>query len=364
MAAEAGQPEVRVEVAGRANLIGDHTDYQAGLALPFALAGLTLRIEGRRVGDDVVITSELDGQTRLISAEAAGEGWGRYAAAVLRSLRDAGVAIRPLVGTIAATLPAAAGLSSSAALELAIALAVCDEELAPLELARICHRAESVYVGVPCGMLDQLAIVNGQAESALLLDCRDLSTSAVPWPSDLVAVVVHSGVSRSLGGSGYAQRRAEAGAAAMQLGVRTLRELGSADVPAAMAELPEPLGRRVRHVVSENERVRMAVAALRLDDRRALGRAMTDSHRSIADDLDASTAELDLLVELLGQMPGCVGARMTGGGFGGCALALVEAPTTTSELDQLLRVYAQRSGNVPRCWITGPADGIVAACLS
>jgi galactokinase len=348
MASHAAQPEVRVEVAGRANLIGDHTDYQAGLALPFALRGLTLRIDGRRVGDGLVLTSGL-----------AGEGWGRYAAAVARSLRYARRAVRPLDGTISATLPAAAGLSSSAALGLAVALAVHDEQLSSLELAEICHRAESAYVGVPCGMLDQLAIVNGQADHASLLDCRELSSEPVPWPADLVAVIVHSGISRGLGATGYAQRRAETEAAATRLGVDTLREIEDADLSAAMVELPERLGRRLRHVVSENARVPVVATALRTGDRRALGQALAESHRSLGMDFDASTPEIDLLAELLADLPGCVGARMTGGGFGGCVIALVETPADEAALDAVQRTYAQRTGRIARRWITRPGPGIV-----
>jgi galactokinase len=350
---------VSVEVAGRANLIGDHTDYQDGLALPFALAELTLKLEGHHRGDGVVLTSTLDGRSHALDPNRLAEGWGRYAAAVLRALADAGHALRPLEATISSSLPAGAGLASSAALELAVALAVCDEPLAPLELARVCQRAESVYVGVPCGLLDQLAIVAGVEGHALLLDCRDLTTAAVPWPEELTAAIVHSGVSRELADGAYALRRAETERAAALLELESLRVLAPADVPAALRMLPEPLGRRVRHVVSENARVEAVAAALRHGDRDPIAAALGESHRSLAEDFEASTPELDALVEILAALPGAIGARMTGGGFGGCAIALFEGSPAAAVLAGALELYAQRTGRSPRSWIGRPGTGIV-----
>ena len=356
----AAQPELVVEVAGRANLIGDHTDYQDGLALPFALEGLTLRLEGRRHGDGIVLSSALDGRSHVVDASSPGEGWGRYATAVVRALTDAGHAPRPLEATISSSLPAGAGLGSSAALELALALALCDAP--PLELARICQRAENAYVGVPSGPLDQLAIVAGTAGHALLLDCRDLGVEPLPWPDELTVAIVHSGVTRTLDAGVYARRRAEVERAVALLGVESLRTLTPADLPAALNALPDPLGRRVRHVVSENARVEAVATALRLGDREPIAAALNDSHRSLGEDFEASTPELDVLVELLRALSQTIGARMTGGGFGGCALALCDGPPDATALAGALRLYEDRTGRTPRHWTTQPADGIVTRC--
>jgi galactokinase len=354
---------VVVEVAGRANLIGDHTDYQDGLALPLALDGLTLRLEGRALGERIVLRSTLDGRTHELPLGPGdvgdAHGWGRYASAVAMALREAGQRLRPVAATIEGSLPVGAGLSSSAALELAVALAVCADPLEPLELARICQRAESEYVGVPCGLLDQLAIAFGQQEHALLLDFRDLSVEPVPWPPELALVIVHSGVERRVGGGAYAQRRAETERAAELLGVRTLRELTEADLSEALKLLPEPLDRRVRHVVSENARVLVAAEALRTADLVRLGAALDASQRSLADDYEVSTPALDALVALLADLPGALGARLTGAGFGGCAIALLRAPVDEPALDAALREYERRSGRAARRWITRPGPGIV-----
>ena len=355
---------ILVEVAGRANLIGDHTDYQDGLALPLALEGLTLRLEGRLGGDQVVLRSELDGRTHALPLAPASvgddvSGWGRYAAAVLRALHDAGHRPRPFEATISATLPVGAGLSSSAALEIAVALAASVDPLESLELARICQRAESVHVGVPCGLLDQLAIVNGEPGRALLLDLRDLCAEQLPWPAELALAIVHSGVTRSVGEGAYAERRAETERAAVALGVGTLRELAVDDLSAAEARLPAPLDRRVRHVVSENARVLAVAAALREGDHERLGSALAASHRSLAEGFEVSTPELDTLVELLAALPGTIGARMTGAGFGGCVLALLRAPVDETALDAALKEYERLSGRTPRRWITRPGAGIV-----
>ncbi len=358
---------ILVEVAGRANLIGDHTDYQDGLALPLALEGLTLRLEGRLGGDRVVLRSQLDGRTHALSLSETAvrtRGWGRYAAAVLYALRDAGRRLRPLEAAISATLPVGAGLSSSAALEVAVALAACADPLEPLELARICQRAESVHVGVPCGLLDQLAIVNGEPGRALLLDLRHLRAEQLPWPSGLVLAIVDSGVTRGLADGAYAERRAETEQAAGLLGVRTLRELPAGDPSAAQARLGAPLDRRVRHVMSENARVLVAAAALRAGDYERLGVALADSHRSLTEDFEVSTPELDMLVELLAALPGAIGARMTGAGFGGCVLALLRAPVDELALDAALEEYQRRSGRTPRRWLTRPGAGIVHGGIS
>ncbi len=217
-----------------------------------------------------------------------------------------------------------------------------------------------MHVGVPCGLLDQLAIVNGEPGHALLLDLRELRAEQLPWPAELALAIVHSGVARAVGEGGLrGERRAETERAAAALGVRTLRELTADDLSAGKARLGAPLDRRVRHVVSENARVLATAAALRSGDHEGLGAALADSHRSLAEDFEVSTPELDALVELLAALPEVIGARMTGAGFGGCVLALVRAPVDEPALDAALKEYERRSGRTPRRWITWPGAGIV-----
>ncbi len=277
---------------GRVNLIGEHTDYSGGLVLPAAVE-LGLTVLGDPGGDMIQLESD------RFSAE---EGWRRYVDAVSAELDLAG---RPAVGfrgRVRADLPAGAGLSSSAALEVAVALALCDAAgfaVDRLELAELCRRAEERAVGVPCGLMDQAVALLARPGHALLLDCGSLEHRQVAFPTDLELLVVDSGSPRRLAESGYSQRRAE-------------------------VEAGDP--RRLRHVRSENERVGEVVAALEAGDRVALQRAFAASHASLRDDFEVSTPELDELVA--GTLAaGAVAARMTGAGFGGSIVALVEAGT-------------------------------------
>jgi galactokinase len=275
---------------GRVNLIGEHTDYSGGLVLPVAIP-LGISVIGEPAGEAVELESD---------RFAADEGWLRFVGAVAAELEAAG---RPAVGfrgRVVADLPAAAGLSSSAALEVAVALALCDAagfRVDRLELADLCRRAEERAVGVPCGLMDPAASLLTRAGHALLLDCGTLEYRHVPFPSDLELLVVDSGSPRRLQESGYARRRAE-------------------------VEAGDP--RRLRHVRSENERVREVVAALEAGDHDTLGRAFAASHASLRDDFEVSTPRLDALVEAA-LAAGAPAARMTGAGFGGSIVAVVEA---------------------------------------
>jgi galactokinase len=281
---------------GRVNLIGDHTDYAGGLVLPIAVdLGVAVEIEP---AERIVVSS--GGETVDVAADGTGnaEGWGRYPAAVSAELADLGRRPVGMRGEVTSDLPAGAGLGSSAALEIAVALALCavaDFAPEPLELASACRRAELRAVGVPCGILDQAASLLGRSDAALLLDCTTLEYRYVPLPAELAVVVVDSG-ERALAETGYEDRQ---------------RELA--------AGMPS----RVRHVQTENRRVRDAVAALESGDRAALGRLFRESHDSLRDDYEVSTPELDRLVDRA-YSAGAVAARLTGGGFGGSIVALAE----------------------------------------
>jgi galactokinase len=316
---------------GRVNLIGDHTDYNEGFVLPLAIDLET-----------VVRTRPIDGELRI---ESATPGWEPYARAVAQVL---GVTVG-LEGSISSTVPVGAGLSSSAALEVALALALCDAagvELPPLELALACQQAELVATGVPCGIMDQLASVAGVEGHALLIDCRSLAVRPIPLPPELAVVVVHSGVARELSGSEYAERRASCEAVAARLGLRALRDA----TPEQVADEP-----RARHVVSENARVLAAADALAARDVEALGPLLSASHASLRDDFEVSTPELDALVTGL-EAAGALGARLTGAGFGGCAVALARA----SDADAIVEAAAARYPLAFRCRAAAGAGRIPA----
>ena len=323
---------------GRVNLIGDHTDYSGGLVLPAAIdRGLTFTLEPY---DRIVLAS--DGHDDIVDvpadgSQAPGEGWGRYVAAVAAELHRLGREPVGMTGTVTSDLPAEAGLSSSAALEVGVATALCafaDLAVQPIELAAACQRAELAAVGVPCGIMDQAASLLGRADNAVLLDCTSLDHQLVALSSDLAVVVIDSGVTRQLESSGYGQRRAELEQGAARFSA-PLAELAPEDVEDA-DDVP---GRRVRHVVTENARVRAAVDALAADDRAAVGELFAASHASLRDDYEVTVPQTDLLVELC-VAAGAVAARMTGGGFGGSVVALVEH----DRADALARTVVERYG--------------------
>ena len=312
---------VRAHAPGRVNLIGDHTDYTGGLVLPLAIdRGTTVEID--RIGEWVVLLSSDQPEPAVVDLGVAHPqrvepAWARYVAGVVAELRpEVGGA-----GSVRTTLPVGAGLSSSAALEVAVALALGFEGTA-VELALLCQRAEQASSGVPSGVMDQLASAAGVEGAALLIDCATLDVTPVALPAEAEVVVVHSGQSRTLAGSGYAERRAQCEAAEAVVG-----PLRTATLEAVEALEDPVLRRRARHVVTENERVRTAAAALAAGDLAAVGEAMAASHASLRHDFEVSTPVVDALVSRLAAVPGVVGARMTGGGFGGAVVALVRPGT-------------------------------------
>jgi len=308
---------------GRVNLIGEHTDYNGGLALPMAIdlgTTVTFAPDGSRT---VVLHSAHDPDPAEVDVDVALDParlqslhppWARYVAAVVAMTRP-GAGGR---GNVSTTLPVGAGLSSSAALEVATALAL-GFEAEPLPMAYACQRAEQAATGVPTGLMDQLVVSAARRGHALLIDFSDLSMEHVPVPEEAEVVVVDSGRRRALEDSAYATRRSECEAAARRVG-----PLGELD-PHVAGALPDPvLRRRARHVASECGRVRDAAAALRAGDLREVGRLMTAGHRSLSDDFEVSTPALDELVDRLVGRAGVFGARLTGAGFGGCIVVLAE----------------------------------------
>ena len=307
---------------GRVNLIGEHTDYNDGLALPFAIErGVTVTVEPREAagGEIEAIAADVgERDTFAPGTEERGEGWRAFVRGTVAELRAAGHRIGPCRLTIEGDLPPGAGLSSSAALEAALCLALAGEPEDRIALAKLCSRVENEWVGAQTGLLDQLAALCSEEGHALLIDFATLALEPVPLDlGDWRLVTVDSGASHEHAAGGYNERRAECRAACEALGVDSLR-----DAPAAAADrLPEPLGRRVRHVVTENDRVEAMTDALAAGDMTAAATLLDASHASLRDDYEASTPEVEATVEEL-KRAGAAGARMVGGGFGGSVLAL------------------------------------------
>lgn len=309
---------MRARAPGRVNLIGDHTDYTGGYALPAAIDRSTV-VELTPGGAAVELTSDAETELATVPIDVADPAglqppWARYVGGVVAVVRPAAGG----VGTVRTTLPVGAGLSSSAALEVAVALALGFRGT-PLALAQACQRAEHLASGVPTGVMDQLASAAGRAGHALLMDCTTYAVTPVPIPPDVALVVAHSGRSRTLVGSAYADRRAQCEAAAALVG-----PLRHASLDAVNRLDDDLLRRRARHVVTENGRVLAFADALARGDLAAAGRLMVESHESLRDDFEVSIPELDDLVARFLGTPGVYGARLTGAGFGGCVVALAD----------------------------------------
>jgi galactokinase len=352
---------------GRVNLIGEHTDYSGGLVLPVAV-DLGVTVIGRTDPASIRLRSLAFSETVELAGDGSARGrlpgWGRRVAAVARLLAERGRSPIGFDGTIASTVPIGAGLSSSAALSVAVGLALCraaEFELPPLELARLAREAEHLAVGVPCGLMDPATSLLGRQGHALLLDCGTEEYRLVPLPSDLAIVVLDSGVRRELEHSGYAARQTELKRGLAGIGDRRPADVTVAEAMAAAgaADVDEVAARRLRHVVSENERVRRCVAALEAvggPDPSALGALFREGHESLRVDFEVSTPELDLLVELACD-EGALAARMTGGGFGGSVVALVEAKGAPKLVAAVTSAYAARSGRESTGYICASVDG-------
>ncbi|CAN5687757.1 galactokinase [soil metagenome] len=357
-----------VRAPGRVNLIGEHTDYNEGFVLPAAI-DLEVRLAVVWSDDEVVTLQRRDepdtATIDLRDLPAPGSRWHDYVAGMAWSMQQAGLATRGFRAGIASTLPIGAGLSSSAALELASAWALSGPDgpgIAPLELARLAQRAENEHVGVRCGLMDQFASACGVAGHALLLDCRSLEWRPVPLPGDLALVVIHTGVPRALGASAYNERRADCERAVAAVarrfpGVRSLRDVDLAMLEAAQDGLDPRAQERALHVITENGRVLEAVAALGSGDHAALGRAFAASHASLRERFEVSSPELDTLVDIAVATPGVVGSRMTGAGFGGCTVSLVRPDAVATLRERVDAAYPARTRRRATLWELRAVEG-------
>ena len=353
------EPEI-FAAPGRVNLIGEHTDYAEGFVMPAAidfatLAGISPRSDGK-----IAIYSENYKEERTFAAkelpDKASGHWSDYPLGVMKILAGEGNRIPGFSLSLLGDVPLGSGLSSSAAVEVATATAVSSllgVSYPGPTLARLCQRAENEFVGANCGIMDQFISTNGKEDHALLLDCRDLSYRLAPIPPSVALVIANTMVSHSVAGGEYTTRRAEVEEAAAVIArhrpeVKFLRDARVDDLEKWGAEMSPNALRRARHVITENARTVAAAEALIKHDLKELGRLMAEAHRSYSQDFEASCAEADTMVMLANQLPGLIGARLTGGGFGGCTINLVEREKAIDFARVLGASYARETGIVPQ----------------
>ncbi|WP_327372731.1 galactokinase [Streptomyces sp. NBC_01216] len=352
---------------GRVNVIGEHTDYNDGFVLPIALPHAA-RATVRARQDGVLSLYSEQGQGPAVELDVRTltpggvDGWARYPAAVVWALREAGYPVGGADVHIDSDVPTGAGLSSSAAIECVVAAAFNDLHGLGLdrpELARLAQYAENAFVGVPCGIMDQMASVCARRGAALFLDTRDLSSRHVPFDIEsagLRLLVIDTRMKHDLADGEYAKLRAACARGCGLLGLPSLRDLDPRDLPAALARLPRDLVPLVRHVVSENTRVEQAVALLDAGEPRALGPVLTAGHLSLRDDYGVSCSATDLAVDAAVEA-GALGARMTGGGFGGSVLALVDTGTALTVAGAVKRAFRRAGRRIPRIFAASASAG-------
>jgi galactokinase len=355
---------------GRVNLIGEHTDYAEGFVMPAAIDFATLAAISPRTDGKIALYSENYGEERYFDVSAlptlkASHHWTDYPLGVVSILAGEGHAIPAFSLSLWGDVPLGSGLSSSAAVEVATALAVLSVLKASYpgpQLARLCQRAENEFVGSSCGIMDQFISVNGRKDHAMLLDCRDLSFELAPIPPNVALVIANTMVKHSVTGGDYPTRRAEVEAACAVIAshrpeVKFLRDATVGDLEEWGSEMSLESLKRARHVITENLRTVAFAAALELGDMHEVGRLMAEAHTSYSQDFEGSCVEADAMVELAQDLPGLIGARLTGGGFGGCTINLVEQSQATTFAQALGSLYAGQFGIVPQIHICHASDG-------
>ena len=374
-AAYHAEPSVLARAPGRVNLLGEHVDYNAGWVLPVAIDRAAY-VAASPCPSHLASLSALDlGESasfRLTELDAGLDvtgkplpAWARYPGGVAWALMQRGLAAGGLDAVLTSDVPVGAGLSSSAAVEVAFATAwqaLGDWTLSPMDVARACQQAENQYVGVACGLMDQFASACGQAGHALLLDCRTFEWEPVPLPAGAAIVVADTGVRRQLGQSEYNARRAQCDAAVAELaqvlpGIQALRDVSVEDFNRYAGRLPPLVAQRARHVVEECARVPAAVGWLRQGRLADFGAEMFACHRSLRDLYEVSSPELDAMVDAARQLPGCYGARLTGAGFGGCTVNLVAAGAAAGFSRDLAAAYTRATGRAAQVYVCQAAQG-------
>jgi galactokinase len=350
---------------GRVNLIGEHTDYNEGFVMPVAIELATCVEVSERANRRLVVDSENYRETRefdLDDPEPLARGhWSDYVRGVAVMLERAGRHIGGAALRVRSDVPIGAGLSSSAAIEVASALALLRGESVQsaaerTALARLCQRAENQFVGVRCGIMDQFIACHARAGHALMLDCRTLEYRFAALPRGVKLVIANTMVRHSLAGGEYNRRRAECERGAAFFG-RPLRDVTLGELERDCRGLPDPVYKRCRHVIAENARVIAASAALERQDLQTFGDLMYRSHRSLRDDYEVSCAELDTMVEIAASAPGVYGSRMTGGGFGGCTISMVQEEHVEAFRETIVRRYREATGIDAAVYVSGAAEG-------
>jgi galactokinase len=361
---------------GRVNLIGEHTDYNDGFAMPAAIEFYCWAAIGPREDREFSIYSEEFSAAAEVNlgstAIAPTKSWSDYPIGVALELEKAGFRIRGANLLIESEVPMGAGLSSSAAIEVATALALTENSGASpdrLQLARLCRKAENEFVGARVGIMDQFVSLHGQKDHALLLDCRALTFKSLAIPDSVKLVISNTMVKHELASSEYNRRRADCEEAVRRLatvlpGIRALRDVNLEQLERHRELLTEIIYKRALHIVSENARVLDSAEALSAGDIERFGKRMAESHRSLRDLYEVSCRELDLMVDLAYQQKGLVGARMTGGGFGGATINLVDARHAGEFKEKLGKAYQHETGLVPQIYICKPAEGAGSVATS
>jgi galactokinase len=358
-------PAFVARAPGRVNLIGEHTDYNGGFVLPMAIDrdvtivgaprdDRTVRLHSANFDDDVAFA--LDHIDKLTK-----NTWSNYSRGVADVLQKSGRDLNGFSGVLYGNVPIGSGLSSSAATEMstvmAFAAATPSLNVDGVTAAKLSQKAENEFVGVNCGIMDQFISSLGQAGHALFIDCLSLDYELVPMPGGVTVLVVDTSAPRSLAASAYNERRAQCEFAAGVFGVKTLREMPVEAFERRQGELPDDVAKRVSHVIHENQRVLDAVAALRAGDVVRFGQLMNQSHDSLRNLYEVSSTELDAVVNIAREMRGVHGARMTGAGFGGCAIALVENDCADALAARMRDEYPRRTGREPKVYACVASDG-------
>lgn len=356
-------PVFLARAPGRVNLIGEHTDYNEGYVLPMAI-NRAVWIAVRPRSDRCVLVHSLDlheqAEFSLETLEKGKPGWSEYIKGVAWAMQTESLELHGWEGILIGDVPIGSGLSSSAALELASARAfagVSRLEWDPTRMALLGQKAENQWVGVQCGIMDQMVSAAAHRNHALFLDCRSLEYQHIPLPPQLAVCVLDTGTRRGLVDSAYNERRTQCESAAQFFGVRALRDVDQDAFLTRSAQLDPLTRRRARHIISENERVLLAVQAMKRDDGEALGKLLDASHASLRDDFEVSSPALNTIVEIARKLPGCLGARMTGAGFGGCAIALVRAENALAFSQVVAEEYAGQTGLTPSVYLSQPEEG-------
>lgn len=356
-------PTVVVRAPGRVNLIGEHTDYNDGFVLPMAIdRAVWLALRPRT--DTYVVVYSLEfatsGRFDLNSLERGKMGWLEYIKGVAFALQEANYPLSGWEGVMSGDVPVGAGLSSSAAVEMAVARAFQAVSGWPWDaaaMALVGQKAENSWVGVSTGIMDQMISAAGQTGTAMLLDCRSLAAEFVPLPPGTAVIVLDTATRRGLVDSAYNERRAQCAAAAAFFQVPALRDVTLAQFQAQADKLDELTRQRARHVITENERTVAAAAAMRAGNAVQLGQLMNASHQSLRHDFAVSSEALDTIVACAREHEACLGARMTGAGFGGCAVALVESAAATSFITHVTHRYQAQTGLTPNLYLCSPSRG-------